>query len=149
MTRALNYREYRDTRPFRAPAGIVSLDVDSMTGMPATPSCPQTRPEVYIAGTEPVGFCTLHGGRGGPATVAGWEAAPAPATQPSGTSPRFIGGAEPTSESLASRAARQAAGAPLPAPVAKGLPPPPKPEEKKQDQQKKKGIFSRIIGVFK
>jgi hypothetical protein len=128
----------------------VSLDVDSTTGMPATPSCPQTRPEVYIAGTEPVGFCTLHGGRGGPATVAGWEAAPPPAaTQPVGGTPRFTSGSEPTSESLANRAARQAAGAPLPAPVAKGLPPPAQPEEKKQEPQKKKGIFSRIIGVFK
>src|SRR5437763_16444850 len=81
MKRALAYREYRDTKPFRAPTGIVSIDVDSVTGMPATSACPSTHPEVYIAGTEPVGFCTLHGGHGGPTTVTGWET-PAPAAAP-------------------------------------------------------------------
>ena len=39
--------------------------------------CPKTRSEVYIAGTEPVGLCPLHGGRGGITTVAGWDTAPA------------------------------------------------------------------------
>ena len=28
----------------------------------ATPECPVTREEVYIHGTEPTEFCTLHGG---------------------------------------------------------------------------------------
>ena len=73
MKRALEYREYRDTKPFRAPAGIVSITIDPESGMPAAPACPKTRSEVYIAGTEPVGVCPLHGGRGGPTTVAGWD----------------------------------------------------------------------------
>ena len=71
MKRALEYREYRDAKPFRAPAGIVSITIDPESGMPATPACPKTRSEVYIAGTEPVGVCPLHGGRGGITTVAG------------------------------------------------------------------------------
>jgi penicillin-binding protein 1B len=146
MTRALNYREYRDTKPFHAPAGIVSIDIDPMSGMPSTASCPQTRPEVYIAGTEPVGFCTMHGGRGGPATVAGWETAQPPA-QPAQGAPRFTGAEAPATESIGSRAARQAAGSPILKPSAQVPPEPPKPEEKKTD--KKKGIFQRIFGVFK
>jgi penicillin-binding protein 1B len=148
MTRALNYREYRDTKPFRAPAGIVSVDIDPMSGMPATASCPQTRPEVFIAGTEPVGFCNLHGGRGGPATVAGWDTpAATPTTQPAVTAPRFTGELGPSVESPASRAARQAAGAPK-SPIAIAPPEPPKKDEKKQEP-KKKGLFQKLIGVFK
>jgi len=152
MTRALNYREYRDTKPFRAPAGIVSIDVDSVTGMAATASCPSTHPEVYIAGTEPVQFCTLHGGRGGPATVSGWET-PAPAVPPGqpGAAPlgftASAGDGRATPDSPASRVARQASGA-VPAPTASAAPPPPKPDEKKP-AEKKKGIFQRLIGVFK
>jgi penicillin-binding protein 1B len=149
MTRALNYREYRDTKPFRAPAGIVSIDVDSTTGMPATAACPSTRPEVFIAGTEPVQFCTLHGGRGGPATVSGWDtpSSTTPAVPPAVATPSFTGSSgdgRPSLESPASRAARQAAG--LPPPTASAAPPP-KQDEKKPE--KKKGLFQRLIGVFK
>jgi penicillin-binding protein 1B len=151
MTRALNYRDYRDTKPFRAPAGIVSIDIDPASGMPSTASCPQTRPEVYIAGTEPVGFCTLHGGRSGPATVAGWETPAAPATTPAAGAPHFTGSqtdGAPSSDSPANRALRQTGGAPVPKSVAKAAPEPPKQDEKKPEQ-KKKGIFQRIFGVFK
>lgn len=150
MTRALNYREYRDTKPFRAPAGIVSIDVDSVTGMPATAACPSTRPEVFIAGTEPVQFCTLHGGRGGPATVAGWDTASpsSPTSPPAVTTPSFTaspGDGRPSLESPASRAIRQSGGAPPP--TAATAASPAKPDEKKPE--KKKGLFQRIIGVFK
>ena len=30
-------------------------------------------PEVFISGTEPVGTCPLHGGRGDHTTVSGWD----------------------------------------------------------------------------
>jgi penicillin-binding protein 1B len=154
MTRALNYREYRDTKPFRAPPGIVSIDVDPLSGMPATASCPQSHPEVFLAGTEPVGFCTLHGGRSGPATVAGWETA-TPTTQPAAPgavgTPSFTGSSgdgRPSAESLANRAARQSGGVPATKSIAKSAPEPPKAEEK-PPEQKKKGILQRIFGVFK
>src|SRR5215472_8798124 len=149
MTRALNYREYRDTKPFRAPTGIVSVDVDSETGMPATPSCPSTHPEVYIAGTEPLGYCTLHGGRPGTVTFAAPEpASPQPTTLPA--APSFTGSAgDGAAPNAATRAARQAAGALSSIPVAKISPPPPKEDEKKPEKEKKKGLFQRLIGVFK
>jgi penicillin-binding protein 1B len=151
MMRALNYREYRDTKPFRAPAGIVSIDIDPTTGMAATASCPQTRPEVYIAGTEPVGFCTMHGGRGGPATVTSWETPASPVTAPAVGTPSFTaspGDGRPGVDSLANRAARQSGGVvgTPPKSVAKSEEPP-KQEEKKPE--KKKGFFQRIFGVFK
>jgi len=83
MKRALQFREYSDPKPFAAPDGIVSLTIDPESGMPATPFCPRTRQEVYIAGTEPVGTCPLHnGGRQNVTNVAGWETAPPPLTKP-------------------------------------------------------------------
>jgi len=63
MKDALKYREYRDTKPFEAPDGIVSIEIDPETGYPATPACPTRATEVYIAGTQPVGACPKHGGR--------------------------------------------------------------------------------------
>ena len=78
MKRALQYRAYRDAKPFEAPDGIVSVEIDPQSGMPATPYCPITKAEVFIAGTQPVGTCPLHGGSNPGATrVAGWEV-PAP-----------------------------------------------------------------------
>ena len=109
MKQALGYREYRDVKPFVAPDGIVSIEIDPMSGMPATPSCPKTYREVYVAGTEPVGSCPLHGGRGLVTNVAGWDTA-TPAAAGSDTAPR-IGGSStegPPPASMARRAARQA-----------------------------------------
>ncbi len=40
MKRALEYRAYRDAKPFQAPDGIVSVAIDPLSGMPATPFCP-------------------------------------------------------------------------------------------------------------
>ena len=62
MKRALEYKEYRNTKPFEAPEGIVTLDIDPLSGQPATPSCPTHRQEIFIAGTQPQGSCHLHGG---------------------------------------------------------------------------------------
>ena len=77
MKRALDFREYRDAKPFRAPDGIVTVEIDPLSGMPATPQCPNVRPEVYIAGSQPVGLCPLHGGRQGITNITGWSTATA------------------------------------------------------------------------
>ena len=152
MKKALDYREYRDVKPFRAPDGIVTVDIDPESGMPATPACPKHRSEVYIAGTEPVGVCPLHGGRGGaPTLITGWDSTPAAAAPPARGGAMTITGSQgdgqTPADTPARRAARQAAaqaggsqpGAATPAPAAK------------QDTKKpeKKGILQRIIGVFK
>lgn len=147
MKRALEYREYRETKPFRAPTGIVSLDIDPLSGMPATPACPTRHAEVYIAGTEPMGVCPLHGGRGSVTSVAGWETStpPPPAPAAGGATPVITGSqgdGQVPPDSPARRAARQAAAQ---APVAPDQPPPPQ-EPKKTE---KKGFFQRLIRVFK
>jgi penicillin-binding protein 1B len=152
MRRALEFREYRDTKPFSAPAGIVSvnIDPDPESGLLALPACPKPRTEVYIAGTEPVLSCPLHGGKGGAATtVTGWDTGvqPTPA-QPSGRpAPSGAPAQQPpitsnqpgrgnSKESAASRAARQA----------DANRPPAGPDQQKQE---KKGFFQRLLRVFK
>ena len=47
------------------PDGLVIDQIDSETGFRATPRCPvkQVILEYFIPGTEPTGFCPLHGGR--------------------------------------------------------------------------------------
>jgi len=133
MKRAVTYREYRNAKPFMAPDGIVAVQIDPLSGMPATPNCPMTHPEVYIAGTQPVGTCPLHGG--GPAgttNVAGWDVSPPPA---------ISGAPRPSTPPVA----LSAQGNPPPQ-VAPAAPPAPEIEPKPKE---KKGLFRRLFGVFK
>jgi penicillin-binding protein 1B len=150
MKRAVGLREYRDTKPFRAPDGIVSLVIDPQSGYPATPNCPKTQEEVYIAGTEPVGSCPLHGGHQVTTNVAGWDVQP----QPAGGAAAAAGDPGALAPSaVARRAARQN---PQPAqnvtaPVGGGAPAGAaaavKPGTNKSEQ--KKGLLHRLLGVFK
>ena len=149
MKRALAYREYRDVKPFSAPAGIVSLTICTESGMPAAPNCPKTRSEVYIAGTEPVGVCPLHGGRSGITNVAGWDTSPPPAQQPPTRSAPTVTGSQGDGmappDSAARRAARQASGQA----AAAASPPPASPKDDTKKPAEKKGVLQRIWRVFK
>jgi penicillin-binding protein 1B len=148
MKRALGYREYRDAKPFKAPTGIVSVDVDPLAGMLATSACPSSRPEVFIAGTEPVGFCPLHGGgRTNITNVTAWDTAPAaPVPVPAASSAPSITGSpgdgQVSPADIARRAARQVGSEPPSSPTLAAR----KQEPKKPE---KKGILRRIFGVFK
>jgi penicillin-binding protein 1B len=143
MKRALQFREYRDVKEFPVPDGIVSIDIDPQSGMPATPYCPKTRPEVYIAGTQPVGTCPLHGGgKQNVTNVAGWETSPAAKPGDDGLQVTGSGGD----------------GRAAPPVVAQRRPPPARPDAQQAAQppqpdqpqpQKKKGLFHRLWGVFK
>lgn len=143
MKRALNFREYRDTKPFSAPDGIVSVTIDPQSGMPATANCPKTQPEVYIAGTEPQGSCPLHGGRQVLTNVAGWDTTP-PAATPPGPAPDD-GRLSP--DAVARRAARQNPAQPQAGPLANAAPPAPNVAAK--PEAKKKSLLHRLLGVFK
>jgi penicillin-binding protein 1B len=46
---------------FEAPEGIVFVDIDRDTGGLATAACPRVFREAFIASTEPVETCQLHG----------------------------------------------------------------------------------------
>jgi penicillin-binding protein 1B len=72
MKRAHQHREYRNVRPFAAPDGIVTVDIDADTGELATSRCRNVRSEVFIAGTQPVVACHLHGD-GRTTQIAGWD----------------------------------------------------------------------------
>jgi penicillin-binding protein 1B len=149
MKSALQYREYRDTKPFAAPDGIVSIDIDPESGMPATPACPTRQQEVYIAGTQPVGACPLHAGRMITSNT-GWDAAPAaagepPPTSPSDNLPRITGSGgdgQVTPASVARRAARQNP----PETAQNGKPPEPPANANKE---KKPSLLRRLLNVFK
>jgi penicillin-binding protein 1B len=135
MKRALQYRDYAAAKPFTVPDGIVTIQIDPLSGMPATPMCPETRAEVYIAGTQPVGTCPLHGaGQPGVTNVAGWDNS-RPVEPVASTIPRITGGERPVSAPGHPAAAASSAQADKPAEPAK--------------EQKKGGFFRRLWGVFK
>ena len=147
MKRALQFREYRDARPFSSPDGIVSIAIDPESGMPANPQCPRARQEVYIAGTEPVGTCPLHGGgRQNVTNVAGWETPP-PATAPRPTSSEGGGGGLRITGSGSD-------GQTAPPVVAQrqnppGTDPADPTRQQPQDNARKQGIFRRLLNVLK
>lgn len=143
MKGAMQYREYRDAKPFQAPAGVVSVSICAQSGMLATAACPKAYPEVYVAGTEPVNTCPLHGsGHGMVTQITGWDtstpapAAPVAPAQPGDTRPRISGS---SGDGQAARAARQM-------PPDQPLPGQPAPQPPKKE---KKGLLHRIFGVFK
>lgn len=47
---------------FTIPAGVVTVYVDESSGKLATADCPDKKLEVFVAGTEPTEYCSLHGG---------------------------------------------------------------------------------------
>ncbi|HYH06420.1 MAG TPA: PBP1A family penicillin-binding protein [Thermoanaerobaculia bacterium] len=51
---------------WRRPDDVTEREIDPMSGQLATPYCPNTRAEVYVAGTEPESVCSLHAGSGEP-----------------------------------------------------------------------------------
>ncbi|MDQ6676017.1 MAG: PBP1A family penicillin-binding protein [Acidobacteriota bacterium] len=87
MKRALQYRSYHNAKPFAVPEGIVSIKIDPESGMPATAFCPETRNEVFVSGTEPVGSCPLHSGSNpmDNTNVSGWDVPVTKPAPPSGS----------------------------------------------------------------
>jgi len=64
MRQAAQLSPYRAAHDFRAPSGVVSVQICSDSGQLASPLCPNTRNEVFIAGTEPTTVCTEHSALG-------------------------------------------------------------------------------------
>lgn len=60
MKRAVALPGYRENKPFKAPAGITLATIDPESLKTSTQWCPESRQEVFIAGTEPVEVCDLH-----------------------------------------------------------------------------------------
>lgn len=140
MKRAHLLREYRNVRPFEAPDGIVSVEIDPATGQLATPVCPGARSEVFIAGTQPVEMCRLHGGGGVATQVAGWEASGAAGpAQPGPTSTASIPQASQAPSPVIANARTPSASPQNPSAVRPQGP----------EKPKKRGFFGRIRDIFR
>lgn len=133
MKRAHQHPEYRGVVPFAAPDGIVSAEIDPDSGQLATSACPTYRAEVFIAGTQPVELCHLHGGAG--TQVASWDTPAAP-SQPA---PAPVVPVNPNS-APASGGSRSIGTIPI-----NPTPPLPQPAE----PGRKKGFWDRVKGIFR
>src|SRR5260221_189896 len=126
MKRAHQHREYRNVHSFQPPDGIVTAEIDGETGELATPNCPKVRTEVFIAGSQPVQICHIHG-NGRRIQVTSWEP-----TQEA--APIVLGSSAPSLESAAAQ---------IPA-VGRSIPVTPLPPAPKLE--KKRSIWDRLFG---
>jgi penicillin-binding protein 1B len=148
MKRASAMPAWSSTEGFAPPEGIVTLTIDPETLQLATPACPNTRDEVFIAGTEPVEFCERHGGRAlsriPPASwlsrlFGGKKEPPAP------------DGTETPNPVATNPETKQPPGTKSAPPVSPEKKPDIPPASKPQtaaDEEKKKGPLQRIFGIF-
>jgi penicillin-binding protein 1B len=136
MKRAIQLRAYSNAKEYSAPDGVVTVEIDPESGMPATAACPQRKPEVFIAGTEPVGVCPLHGGRGEQTVVSGWDTpASAPNARPGGDA--------------ASQQRRTAGASPPPLPYQPTPANPAARDDQNKDGTKKNGFFNKLKDAVK
>lgn len=127
MKRAHRHREYRGVQPFSPPDGVAIVDIDPLSGQLATAGCPKPVSEVFLAGTQPVELCQLHGS-GGRTLISSWESDPSPSQQ-TARAP-----SQPSSPMAARAAPSPQPSAPQPAP---------------QQPQPKRGFWGRIRAIFK
>ena len=131
MKRAHARRAYRAVRSFQPPAGIVTVELDRATGLLASPGCGESRPEAFIAGTEPMEVCgSSRPGSAGTTLIASWEAPATPETAPAAASLRPS--KRPAGPAAASPAQRDQA-----------------PPAAAATREKRKGLFRRILDIFK
>src|SRR5580698_3664257 len=119
MKQAVTLSRYEDVKPFSQPEGVVDVQLDKITNLLATPTCPDDYTIAFIAGTEPHDTCDQTGGvRGFFTRMFGSEKALPPPT---------TGSAQPPS----------------------GNPPPAAGVQSDEEAKKKKSFFGKIVGAFK
>jgi penicillin-binding protein 1B len=57
MLRASKLPRYHDMQPFTPPAGVIPVQIDKLTNMPANQSCPDDYQVFFIDGTVPAATC--------------------------------------------------------------------------------------------
>ena len=57
MKKAVMLPPYSNMKGFSQPSGVVDVQLDKVTNLLATPSCPQTYTAAFIVGTEPTSTC--------------------------------------------------------------------------------------------
>ena len=127
MIKATALPAYKDAKEFEAPDGVQTATIDTESLELATPNCPETRDEVYVAGSAPTQICELHGGHG-PLNAAG-----------SFLSHIFGGGSPKPPENANAPAGQAPAAAADGSDSGAGLNKPP---------DKKKGPLQKIFGIF-
>jgi penicillin-binding protein 1B len=140
MKRAHQHAEYKNVHSFQPPDGIVTVDIDEGTGELAAPNCPtdKVRSEVFIAGSQPLQICHIHGN--GRTLVSSWDpvqqqAAPAGAT-------------ESDSSEVAAVQSTQPAQAARPRATPRSIPVTPQPAQQPEPEKKRKGLWGRIMDSF-
>jgi penicillin-binding protein 1B len=125
MKRAHKHRVYRDVSDFSVPEGVVSAQIDPLSGQLATSACPENQTDYYLLGTQPIQFCLLH--QGGSTQIAGWETPPIPG-QP------VVAAAVPTQPAVA---------------TAQNLPNVEAQTQQKEKPKEKKGFFDKLKSIFR
>jgi penicillin-binding protein 1B len=121
MKKAVTLSRYEDVKPFSQPEGVVDVQLDKITNLLATPTCPDDYTIAFITGTEPRDTCdqTTGGVRGFFSRMFGSDTVkPLP---PPGTNgnPQGASGVQSTST------------------------------ESGDETKPKKSFFGKIVGVFK
>jgi penicillin-binding protein 1B len=125
MKRAHKHRVYRDVSDFSVPEGVVSAQIDPLSGQLATSACPTNQTDYYLLGTQPIQFCLLH--QGGSTQIAGWEIPPIPG-QPA------VAAAVSTQPALS---------------TAQNLPNVDVQAQQKEKPKEKKGFFDKLKSIFR
>ncbi len=119
MKKAVALPQYSDAKAFPQPTGVVDVQLDKLTNRLATPSCPDTYTAEFVAGTEPNETCDQIGG------VRGFFS-------------RMLGlGNE------------KVLPPPAPGTPAAAEQPNNAGQQVEDNGEKKKGIFGKIVGIFK
>jgi penicillin-binding protein 1B len=130
MKRAHRHREYRGVQPFSPPDGVAIVDIDPLSGQLATAVCPKSLSEVFLAGTQPVELCRLHGG--GQTWISSWDS--------DSSSSQASAPSTARAQSLPQRPAAVRADSSQPQPANPPSPPP---------SESKRGFWGRIRAIFK
>ena len=136
MIRATALPGFRDVRDLDKPEGVDSTIIDADTLELATPNCPVTREEVYVAGSGPTQFCELHGGGRGPVSSAGSFLS------------HLFGGGSSNSPPQASAPGNTAPGQPDRTGVAAAQQPGEATLDPAKAAEKKKGPLQKFFGIF-
>jgi penicillin-binding protein 1B len=123
MKRAVKLAQYSGAKEFTAPSGVVTVQLDKVTNLLATPSCPEDYTVAFIAGTEPKQSCDQASAdhRGFFTKIFGLGS-PQVAAPPPGTNGPVVAGAPGAPNGQAAQ------------------------NQEEQGKKKKRGFFSRLFG---
>jgi penicillin-binding protein 1B len=133
MKRATALPQYKMTEDFDPPPGVIAEKIDPQTGQLATPACPQSVEEYFVAGSEPTEMCEVHGEH--------------LASSPSNWLSHLFGKGNnpppPPAAAMNQPGQPPKPGAKPAVPGDAGTPAPANP-----DAEKKKGLLDKIFGIF-